>query len=478
MRLLTLHVLVTIALVLQLWPAPKPSAAVASPPFVESPRVVAVPSAPAPAPPAVESSDEEAAAAPTRYGYVNAASLPLRDRPSPASPVTARVDVSSLEAYDMVSIHDVHDGFLLVSYDGREGSTVAPFTGWVRWGEVVPDSAALVLDAATGETLATRPLDVWSSAIVFSPDGSRGLLWSTIQSCGDEGPGVPTVYEVSTEDLAVVRTIEAPRTSGYALIAAAYYDPRSSTLCAALIDSDDGRLSIATVDERGGIVAPKTICTGVAGLAVSRDRRVAVGVLGNEDHTATTTRGFALDLVSLEIRNHFSTPEGVVIGSSADLCPSTDGGTIVVDRDGEVLGIDTGTGRVAWRVRAPGADAEYIWRRGDPRSEGAPFAIAYSGGGNDGESRPTPFWIVDGAAKRLDRRIATTCERAGARFGVDETGERLYRLDENGRIVSSSPIARPDLKGTMKEGRLETSGLVATPDGKRVILLLFVPSGC
>src|SRR5262249_6394547 len=145
--------------------------------------------------------------------------IAIYERPSPSASVVATIDGEEMD--DWFELVDSSGAFLRVSGSRKVRLSQVPVEGWVRWGDVLPDQFAMAVDTRTGAVVARLPLAGLMSRMVFSPDGSRALVYG-VDTYDNPLEGTDTVYEVRTSDLSITRTIDAPHGRDGTVIAAAY----------------------------------------------------------------------------------------------------------------------------------------------------------------------------------------------------------------------------------------------------------------
>jgi hypothetical protein len=90
------------------------------------------------------------------------------------------------------------------------------------------------------------------------------------------------------------------------------------------------------------------------------------------------------------------------------------------------------------------------------------------------------IWVNEkGVRTPAEEGIAYAVEAGGARFGLDENGTQLFKLDEKNGIRERHQIPRPELDG-QPEGidSLGIYNILSSPDGKRLIIVMGQMDGC
>ncbi len=132
-------------------------------------------------------------------GFIGGPQLTIRAGAGLRAAVVEELDGHSYEA---VEVLEQAGDFLRARFSTGANEKVEGrrVEGWVAWGEVVPQTTALVLDARTGRVLSLHALGSGIDAVSFSPDGKRALF---------HGQWAPTVYEADAADLVPTRQLTA-----------------------------------------------------------------------------------------------------------------------------------------------------------------------------------------------------------------------------------------------------------------------------
>ena len=88
-------------------------------------------------------------------------------------------------------------------------------------------------------------------------------------------------------------------------------------------------------------------------------------------------------------------------------------------------------------------------------------------------------WAGANGLVAAERGVDYVTEAEGKRYAVNEDGTRLFKLDSKNHIEERITIARPELyKGATSIDGLSVFGFHASRDGKRLIMLVGIHSGC
>lgn len=409
-------------------------------------------------------------------GYANAKRVTLRESPRAGAPVVAKLRTVD---YDRAEILDSTSDFLRVRFAAGEGNRERDYEGWAAWGEVVAFYSAIVLDAATGEVL-TRlalPEGGYEGTPSFSPDGERAIFYGRASSA----------CEVSTSDYKLKSCLLMP---GWASISAAFYGPKDGRLYAAIgkmnastFDSYRSHLSVLRVSESGEAedATPPAWSGDATGLSISPDGRTGF-IMHKTDDKRHMSSVDVFDVETLRVRNTLT-----LAGPSPFVWP----GQVVVNRDGSELYttevddegrqkialIDTRTGQRLRDFIVPLKAGN--WEGLTPNSVVGDALFSRTSTEKGEAVFEQGMWIdvkgTSAAAPGMTRAV----EAAGSRFGTDENGTRLFKLDQKNRVLKRFNISRPELRlAPGMIGEMGVYNLAASPDGKRVIIFFGPVDNC
>jgi hypothetical protein len=416
-------------------------------------------------------------------GYANTESVTLLESPQRDAPVLAKVQTGSYRNAEILS--STRD-FLRVRFaadpDLDKGNGGRDYEGWVAWGEVIPHATALVLDTATGEVVSRLALPNESEdgnpsySVAFSPDGARAIFYAPWSRNG---------CEVSTGDYTLKSCLLMPDSLH---LEAMFYGPVNGELYAASrvgsgprLD-ENAKLSLLRVSRQETEEPARELSSAASGLAVSR-----AGRTGFMTHQAESEGGPSnidvIDLETMQVRNTLA-----VESANALTWP----GMIVINRDGSqlytletdehnhhtVAVIDTRTGHRLRDLKLGIMEQGWEGLTTDSIVGDSLFFRVWNSRSEE-ESAPGGVWVdADGRAAAAPG-IVYAIEAGDARFGVDEHGTRLFKLDEKNRIHQSFKIARPEFKYHQQiMENLGIYGMAASPDGKRLIIFVGPVDNC
>jgi hypothetical protein len=402
-----------------------------------------------------------------RYGEVRGERVVLRAAPSDGAKAVATIRPGELDA-DFVDVLDARGAFLRVAATRRDADP-ARVEGWVRWGGVVPSRAALVVDAATGALVARLPIEDSMTTVTFSPTGDRAVLAGGGAGCG-ETYGSDVVYEVRTSDFAIARVVRAPAGRPGTAIAAAFYDPADGGLEVAVLEPEEGdgaTLFVARVDETGVVIAPRAVASGVESVATARGGRLGVAFL-RRTASYLPVSVILVDMPAARVLRTFTLDGDAANWFAYDVALSADGSEVTGLLDERLVTISTRTGTVVRSTPVGARDREFV-SLDTVNVLGDSVLLNVVREGDEVVYGPG-IWVRGRATWRAARRFDYVCEAAGARFAVDEAGNRLFRLAPGGAVAASVPIARTD---TPRAGDAPwTFGLAAYPDASRVVMIV------
>jgi hypothetical protein len=308
-----------------------------------------------------------------------------------------------------------------------------------------------------------------SYSVAFSPDGARAIFYASLTS---------NACEVNTDDYVPRRSLLM---SDSLQLESMFYGPADGELYAVARaenlprpDENTG-LNVMRVSTEAAEEPARELSGAASGFVVSGDGRTGFITHQAESGASTNT----LDVVDLEtmlVRNT------LLVQSASTL---TWPGMIVINRDGSKLYtlesdaegqqvisiIETGTGRHVRDLKVGNMEPGWEGLAPDSIVGDAVFFRIWN------QERETPsargMWVDESGRKAAERGIAYAIAAGDSRFGIDEHGTQLFRLDEKNRIHERFKIERPELKqlqGAMDS--LGIYGIIASPDGKRIILII------
>jgi DNA-binding beta-propeller fold protein YncE len=321
---------------------------------------------------------------------------------------------------------------------------------------------AFVLDAKTGATVARVPVGGGQHDMVFSPDGSRAVVFGFV---ADEPYAA---YEFRASDFAPTRAITATGVGGRPVeIPAVFYGGPDRALYAVVEDGfapDSSALAIVRVREAGAPAEPPVLVGPGGQFVASTDGRV--GFVIRSDGAGSTTID-VLDLGALAVRNTIALT-GELARDPLGIAPSFDGSELSLLGDvTRVRVLDTATSNVVREIRTG-------W---EPNGE-LSLENVCSGGrsllimavGNPCEvTVPEGAWWISRAGAARGPELACAVDTGKARFGVGD-GTRLLRLGADERVATKAAIAQPDL--SPGEQTIWLSSMTASPDGSRLVLFV------
>ena len=398
------------------------------------------------------------------YTYIELRALALRDSPDENARILTTL---SLPHHTNATILDSTRDFLRVRLTGEEemengeGREMREREGWVRWGEVIPETSAIVLDPETGAVAGRIPLGSEISQAVYSPDGERVVFYNSTASIA---------YEARTRDCALARTFRPTEGTFNAF----FY--RAGALHAVIATPE--QLHIARIGE-GEAAAGETIFSAPGiGILISSDG--STGIILRQEQSGDTPATFAvLDLPSLSIGNIFALP-----GASAHLSSHTlsrDGAELYAQfsTGGSAVVIDTRTGQPLRELQLSAREDEWMSLGSATIFDDRIFLTLWRAADQD-SATPRSVWITDsGQPIAAARDVAFVVAAGGARYAINSEGTQLFRLNSDNLIGERRAIRYPRARLTgLIMNETEVFGLAASPDGKRLILFIGVPRGC
>ena len=399
------------------------------------------------------------------YSYIEQRELALRESPDEHARVLTTL---SLPHHTGATILDATRDFLRVRLMGEvemengEGRETVEREGWVRWGEVIPETSAVVLDPETGEVTGRIPLGSETSEVLYSPDGERIIFYNSSASIA---------YEASARDYALTRTLRPTEGSFSAFFYAA------GALHAVIATSE--QLRIARIGAGEAATVETVFSAPGTDILISPDSSTGFIMFSQQEGDEAAPAFAVLDLNSLSITRTFTLPGASV--SSRSYALSRDGLELYaqLSTGASAVVIDTWTGQQVREFQL--SEREDEWTSLD-------FTTLFSDGifltlwrtADEDSATPHAVWITS-AGERIpaasDIRFAV--EAAGARYALDSEGTQLFRLNSDNRIGERRNIRHPNARLArlmMEETRV--FGLAASPDGHRLIMFIGVPHGC
>ncbi len=411
--------------------------------------------------------------------YANAESIRLRESPEASLAGSHVVKIPENFSFDVLGWTRDYLRVRIPAEDASlylDESNKTNLEGWVTWGEVAPVTTAIVLDAENGALVSRLPFFDNDSTIsvAFSSDHSRALFFNNEQA-----------YEVKTEDYTLTRSFKAKLEGTLFNTVSFFYGSTDDTIYAALGTSTAGRtadellLNIVRVDDTDGPAPAPLISERAIGFALSPD-----GSKGFILHAANfMTEEMVVDVLDLQgmrVSNTF-TLRGINLPTSpAEFVTNADGSEFyrVLSPGCEVISvIDTSTGHLLREIPT-GEEAReralYL-RRQEMVGNSFFFRIW-----DDEDAQSRGVLLDAGKRSELPRGIDYLVAAGGVRFGVNDAGTRLFKLDAENRISQKYRIERPDVRQGQND---EEDGLIvyqflASPDGKSLMVVLGFPHGC
>jgi hypothetical protein len=187
-----------------------------------------------------------------------------------------------------------------------------------------------------------------------------------------------------------------------------------------------------------------------------------------------------IELATQTLRNTFTLAGANVPSNSVSFVLNKDGSELyerLSENTGAISVIDTRTGQVVRVLPDSSTQGWSYYSRGDLIGDSLLLRV-YEGGEDDMHASPRRFWVGNYGRVEAEGDIANVVEAGGKRYAVNENGTRLFKLDASNRIRQKFTIARPELHTGGDGSSLTVFGLSASPDGKRIIMLLGMESGC
>jgi hypothetical protein len=417
-------------------------------------------------------------------GYTNTEIVTLREGPHANSTINAVLKPQNEYVEILGATRDyLHVRFLAADASVEEKGRDKDLTGWVAWGEVVPSVTAIVLDAETGQIVSRLPFadnETSPFSISFSADNSRAIIY-----------GNPHAYEVNAEDYTLTRSFTTQiktNASHASIVPSFFYGSTGDTLYAALhqINSqpaNESLLDILRVHGPNETPGPPEISEQSTGFALSPDSRRgfilhSAKVETTEDGTEKEMLIDVLDLRGMRVSNTLKLRGENVPVSASEIVTSMDGSKLYANLfpSREVISvIETNTGRLLGEIPTGALKGEAQYPTQDELVGDSWLFRIWADDAHESYS----VWLDGGKTSRAARGIDYAVEAVGARWAVNHSGTRLFKLDEHNRISEKHWIDRPDVR--LQPGNAEGLGvynLFASPDGKRLILILGTIDAC
>jgi hypothetical protein len=401
-------------------------------------------------------------------GYTNTETIRLRESPSTTAAVTA---VLKFPTYVHVEILGSTPEYLRIRIPAaslplddknREGDR----EGWVAWGEVVPPLTAIVLDAETGKLVSRLAFNHSESniSVAFSPDNSHAVFFGDDQA-----------YEVNIEDYTLAQSFTVQLDEPPYVAASFFYGSTDNLLYAALSSASTARLDIMRVTDNG-TPAPE-ISERAVGFSVSPDGRTGFIL-----HEAGAETGEVLidvlDLQGMRVSNTLTLRGENLPTSASEIVTSADGSELyfgLFPSRSVISVIETHTGHLLREIPTGTLkdSAQYLSRR-----ELVGTSLLFRRWGED-ETKLQSVWLDGGKTSKAQAGIDNAVEANGVRLAVNDSATRLFKLDAEHRIREKYRIDRPDVR--FDQSNAESFGvynLFASPDGKRLIVIIGMMDGC
>lgn len=415
----------------------------------------------------------------TLSGHVNTKTIILRQSADANAPVVAKLKVGDYEWAEILGATRDFVHVRIAANDGADnGGNVRErdYEGWTTWGSVVPEMSAIVLDAETGAVVSRVPLGEGISSVTFSPDGSRAIFSSGINSVGR------AAYEVRTSDYTLTRRLTSSSPDYFGTL---FYGPADGRLYATFHQSDESEaksqaISLIRIGEDGAPNASVEIETDrTLFFVVSPD-----GLTGFRAHAETNEEYEVMvdviDLATLNVRNTFTLSGMNLSSDSSEFILNKDGSELYVRlsrNTGTILVVGTYTGQLMRELSDSSTEGSSYFSQGD--LVGDSVLLRVWDGGDEAHPGPQKFWVGSGKRMLAAPGVDYAVEAGGKRYAVNDDGTLLFKLDDNNRIQERRLIDRPERrKGADVGNGPSVFGLSASPDGKHIIILLGIEHGC
>lgn len=411
-------------------------------------------------------------------GFLRSSPVKLRAR---ADARAAEVEEVEANDYPPVELLETAGEFVRVRFEtgGGEGRKGKMVEGWAVWGDVMPHTTALILDARTGRVTGRTALGPGIDSVSFSPDGKRALF---------HGQWARNVYEADVSDLAPTRRLSMEGEGGFnsAVYVGSGHELLAPFWSSAPAEEGGGqKLYIARVD--GGAVSAAPFPRAPSGAEPSRvafapDGRTGfafyVEPFGDEEESADgAERGTPVavfDPLTMQPLRRFHLPDPGLTFDASSMAMNADGSLFyVIDQTGQrLVVVETQAGGVVREVSLAADETRLFALARDRVDASGPLLVNYWVAAEDHGDAGT-LRLDGGRAVEAEAGHRFTVEAGGARYGVDEAGTQLFTFDADGRVIQTRDIPRRE------EDMQAPVGLFATPDGARLVILLSVPEhGC
>jgi hypothetical protein len=411
-------------------------------------------------------------------GYTNAKIITLRESADASSKVVAKLKA---EDYGQILILGATRDYLYVRVTVNDvaGDDAAEakeeYEGWAAWGSVVTDMSAIVMDAETGEVVSRVPFgDTVVSSVIFSPDNSRAIFFS--------GGSRHLAYEVRTSDYTLTRSLT---TSDEEYLGTLFYGPADDALYATVHWSGNSsttkrKVSVVRIDDDGASNVAPEFKINESNFVISPDGLLAFVQRAEGENNGELTID-VIELATQTLRNTFTLAGANVSSNVGSIVLSRDGSELyerLSENTGAISVVDTRTGQVVRELPASSTQSWSYFTQGDVVGDSLLLRV-YEGGEEEMHASPRRYWVGNYGRVEAEGDIASAIEAGGKRYAVNENGTRLFRLDDKNRIREKFTITRPDLRtGGEMGSSLTVFGLSASPDGKRIIMLIGMEHGC
>ncbi|HWS54216.1 MAG TPA: hypothetical protein VN228_08820 [Pyrinomonadaceae bacterium] len=361
---------------------------------------------------------------------------------------------------------------------GRSGRSLE---GWLRWGEALPSTTALVLDPRSGRVLRRVALGPGIDSVAFSPDGRRALY---------HGRWAESLYEADASDLVPARRLKADAEGSFG--PAAYAGTGRDMLAPFWAMNAEGNAASTSLHmtraDAGGNVTAAPAAVSPAGaqpssVAFAPDGRTGFafyaypygdeGELTIEQDRGTVATVEVFDPQTLQTIRRFKLPDPNLSFDPGSLALNADGSELyLLDHPGQrLVVVEAQTGGVVREVSLAGVRQRWFGFARPTVGAAGPL-VNYWDDDEEHHSSPRALRVEGWRAVPDAAAFAFTAEAAGTLYAVNDAGTHLITLDAEGRPRSDRELDRPQDYQT-------PIGLFSTPDGSRLILLLAIPEdGC
>lgn len=409
-------------------------------------------------------------------GYANAKTVILRESPDANAPIVAKLKAGE---YEQVTILGATGNFVRVRFvaygDAVDGVSQREkdYEGWTTWASVYMDISAIVLDAETGAVVSRVPLSEGLSSVTFSQDGSRGLFFHNSDGIGR------AAYEFRTSDYTITRSLTS---SDGEYLGTLFYGADSGELYAAVQMSDEtstesAKVSLVRIGEGDAASVASELNLSKSNFAISRDGLTGFMTRPQNGNPNELTVD-VIDLAARKVRNTFTLTGENFPSDSSNFTLSRDGSELYIrlsDISGAISVIDTRTGQFI-RQLPDSATGEWSYFGRDSLVGDSLLLRVWEGGEDD--SRSQLYWVGASGRVAAESGIDFAVEAGGKRYAINENGTLLFKLDAYNRIQQRIKIARPELQKGMPDNGLSVFGVSASPDGKRIIIIIGMEHGC